>query len=158
MKWFTLQIWLIFTLLSACAQSTSTKLKNDSTTQKMKIEIWSDIACPFCYIGKHKLDKALSTFSDKNSIEIIWKSFQLNPELTTDTNKSIYQSLAESKGITIAYAQQMTEGVTQMGVANNIAFNFDKTIPANTFNAHVLMHFAAKYNKQSEAKEKLFKA
>lgn len=157
MKWLTLQIWLIFTL-SVCGQSTSSKIKNDSTTQKMKIEIWSDIACPFCYIGKHKLDKALAIFSHKDSVEIIWKSFQLNPELATDTSKNIYQSLAESKGITIAYAQQMTMGVAQMGTANNIAFNFDKTIPANTFNAHVLMHFAAKYNKQSEAKEKLFKA
>ena len=83
----------------------------DTTINKMKIEIWSDIACPFCYIGKHKLDKALTNFANSNQIEIVWKNYQLDLNLKTDTTKSIYQSLAESKGITLSYAKQMTAGV-----------------------------------------------
>lgn len=130
----------------------------DTTLNKMKIEIWSDIACPFCYIGKHKLDKALTNFANSNQIEIVWKSYQLDLNLKTDTTKSIYQSLAESKGITLSYAKQMTAGVLEMGHANGIAFNFDKTIPANTLRAHQFLHFAAHYGKQSEAKEMLFEA
>jgi predicted DsbA family dithiol-disulfide isomerase len=148
---------------SACVQNSkdSTRTKNnikDTTINKMKIEIWSDIACPFCYIGKHKLDKALANFTNANQIEIVWKSYQLDPNLKTDTSLSIYQSLSVSKGISLTYAKQMTEGVTNMGAHNGIVFNFDKTIPANTLKAHQFVHFAAEYGKQSEAKEKLFEA
>ncbi len=58
---------------------------------KMTVEIWSDIMCPFCYMGKRKFERALEKFPHKDSLEITWKSFQLNPELITDTTKSIYQ-------------------------------------------------------------------
>ncbi|MDP2174572.1 MAG: DsbA family oxidoreductase [Bacteroidota bacterium] len=132
-------------------------MKN-TTQEKMRIEIWSDIACPFCYIGKHKIDKAVLESKNSHLIDIVWKSYQLNPDLITDNTKSIYQSLAESKQITIDVAKQMTSGVIEMGKNNGVFFDFDKTIPANTLKSHQLLHFAKKYGKQSEAKEMLFEA
>ena len=66
--------------------------------KKMKVEIWSDVVCPFCYIGKRRFEKALADFSQKNQVEVIYRSFQLNPDIQTDTNKSVEQYLAESKG------------------------------------------------------------
>ncbi|MFM2293282.1 MAG: hypothetical protein RIS29_3095, partial [Bacteroidota bacterium] len=64
----------------------------------MKIEIWSDVMCPFCYLGKHKFEAALQQFADKQHIEIEWKAFQLNPELQTNPDISIHQYLADAKG------------------------------------------------------------
>lgn len=64
----------------------------------MKVQIWSDVQCPFCYIGKRRFEEALSAFEHSNEIEIEWKSFLLNPTLKTDPNISVYQSLSESKG------------------------------------------------------------
>jgi len=75
-------------------------------TEKMIIEIWSDIMCPFCYMGKRKFEKALEQFSEKENLEIVWKSFKLNPELKTDTSKNIYEYLSESKGISVEYAKR----------------------------------------------------
>jgi predicted DsbA family dithiol-disulfide isomerase len=124
----------------------------------IKIEIWSDIACPFCYIGKVKIERAIENTLFKDEVELIWKSYQLNPDLITDKSKNIYQSLAESKGLSIDVAKQMTSSVLAMGLENNIEFNFDTIVPANTSKAHQLLHFAKKFGKQTEAKSLLFEA
>jgi predicted DsbA family dithiol-disulfide isomerase len=125
---------------------------------KMKVEIWSDVMCPFCYIGKRKFESALNQFSEKENIEIEWKSFQLNPDLKTEPNKNINQSLADSKRWTLDYAKQMTAHVTGLASKAGLTYNFDKAVVANSFDAHRFSHLAKKYNKQNEAEEQLFKA
>ncbi|HYH15402.1 MAG TPA: DsbA family protein, partial [Flavisolibacter sp.] len=67
----------------------------------MKVEIWSDIVCPFCYIGKRRFEKALETFSNKEQVEVVWKSFQLDPSAKPNPGKSVIESLAEKKGVTL---------------------------------------------------------
>ena len=124
----------------------------------MKIEIWSDIMCPFCYIGKRKFEKALDAFDNKDNIEIEWKSFMLSPELKTDPSKSIHQFLAEHKNISIEEAKGMNDYVTDMAAQSGLKYDFDKAVPANSFNAHRFLHFAKQYGKQNEAEEKLFSA
>ncbi|WP_330443196.1 DsbA family oxidoreductase [Flavobacterium sp. C4GT6] len=124
----------------------------------MKIEIWSDIMCPFCYIGKRRFEEALATFEGKNDVEIEWKSFLLSPELKTDPTKNIHQYLAEHKNISLEEAKGMNDYVTNMAAQIGLTYNFDKAIPANSFNAHRFLHFAKKYGKQNEAEERLFKA
>lgn len=124
----------------------------------MKVEIWSDVMCPFCYIGKRKFESALNQFSEKENIEIEWKSFQLNPDLKTEPNKNINQSLADSKGWTLDYAKQMTAHVTGLASKVGLRYNFDKAVVANSFDAHRFSLLAKKYNKQNEAEEQLFKA
>ena len=74
---------------------------------KMKVEIWSDVMCPFCYLGKHKFENALAQFTDKEYIEVEWKSFQLNPDLVTDPTISIHKYLSDIKGFPIEQAKQM---------------------------------------------------
>jgi predicted DsbA family dithiol-disulfide isomerase len=122
------------------------------------IEIWSDIACPFCFIGKHKIENAISKSSHHNRIELIWRSYQLNPKLITDKTKNIYQSLSENKGISIEVAKQMSTSVIPLGKENDIQFNFDDIVPANTSKAHQLLHFSKQYGKQTAAKSLLFEA
>ncbi|MEE1899063.1 DsbA family oxidoreductase [Flavobacterium rakeshii] len=124
----------------------------------MKIEIWSDIMCPFCYIGKRRFEEALATFKGKNDLEIEWKSFLLSPELKTDPTKNIHQYLAEHKNISLEEAKGMNDYVTNMAAQVGLTYNFDKAIPANSFNAHRFLHFAKKHGKQNEAEERLFKA
>lgn len=124
----------------------------------MKVEIWSDVMCPFCYIGKRKFENALSQFEQKSQIEIEWKSFQLMPELKTEAGRNLDQFLSEEKGISLEQAATMNTQVTQMAKDVDLNFDFDKAIPANTFKAHQFAHFAKANGKQNEAEEKLFQA
>lgn len=124
----------------------------------MKIEIWSDVMCPFCYIGKRHLEQALAELPFKAAIEIDWKSYQLNPTYKNVEGDSLYDYLATNKGISQEQAKQMTTQVEAM--ANNVGLNidFENNIPANSFDAHRLIHFAASKGKQDLAEEQLFKA
>ncbi|MNK40608.1 DSBA-like thioredoxin domain protein [compost metagenome] len=122
----------------------------------MKVEIWSDIMCPFCYIGKKRFDDALAQFEHKDQVEIVWKSFMLSPELKTDPSKNINQFLAEHKGISLEEATGMNDYVTNMAAQAGLTYDFSKAVVANSFNAHRFSHFAKQYGKQNEAEEKLF--
>ncbi|MFC4143204.1 DsbA family protein [Pedobacter mendelii] len=124
----------------------------------MKVEIWSDVMCPFCYIGKRHFEKSLEALPFKNEIEVEWKSYQLNPEYHNTNNENVYDYLSRSKGMPIEQAKQMTKQVVEMATNAGLKMDFDKNIPANTFNAHRLIHLAAKHNLQDLAEEKLFEA
>ncbi len=124
----------------------------------MQVEIWSDVMCPFCYIGKRKFEKALNQFAHKEQIEVVWKSFQLNPSLQTQPGKSISQYLAETKGWTLSYAKQMNDYVTSMAKEEGLEYDLDKAVVANSFDAHRLLQLAKKYKKGDLLEEQLFKA
>jgi predicted DsbA family dithiol-disulfide isomerase len=124
----------------------------------MKVEIWSDVMCPFCYIGKRRFEDALQHFENKDEIEIEWKSFQLNPDLETDTSINIDQYLADVKGWTIDHARDLNAHVTQMAAEAGLTYNFDKAVVANSFKAHRFSHLAKKNGLGIEAEEQLFKA
>jgi predicted DsbA family dithiol-disulfide isomerase len=124
----------------------------------MKVEIWSDVMCPFCYIGKRKFEQALGQFPGNAAVEVEWKSFQLNPDMQTDPSKSINDYLAEHKGIPVARAKEMNERVTEMAAEVGLTYRLDNAVVANSFDAHRLSHFAKKYGKQDAVEELLFKA
>jgi len=124
----------------------------------MKVEIWSDVMCPFCYIGKRRFEQALQHFEHKEEVEIEWKSFQLNPDLETDPAISINQYLADRKGWTIDHARQMNDHVTKMAAEAGLTYNMDKAVVANSFKAHRFSHLAKKHGLGVEAEEALFKA
>jgi protein disulfide-isomerase len=128
--------------------------------EKMKIEIWSDVMCPFCYIGKRHLEKALSTFPGKENIEIVWKSFQLNPNLseTVDSSQNSYKYIANSKGITLEQSKAMHQNVVDMGKKANLDFNFDKALISNSLKAHRMLQMAKTKNLGDQTKEVLLKA
>lgn len=124
----------------------------------MKVEIWSDVMCPFCYIGKRKFEMALNQFEGKENVEIVWKSFQLDPTIVTDASKTVNQFLAERKGWSIEQSKQMNDHVTQIAKEVGLEYNLDKAVVANSFDAHRFSHLARKHNLQNEAEEQLFKA
>ncbi|BAU52908.1 DsbA family oxidoreductase [Mucilaginibacter gotjawali] len=124
----------------------------------MKVEIWSDVMCPFCYIGKRRFEQALAGFAQQEDIEVEWKSFQLNPNMVTNPAISIDQYLAEVKGFTLDHAKQLNNHVTQMAAEVGLTYNFDRSVVANSFNAHRYSHLAKKQGKGIEAEEQLFRA
>ncbi|GAB3645907.1 DsbA family oxidoreductase [Echinicola sediminis] len=124
----------------------------------MKIEIWSDIMCPFCYIGKRRLEAALEEFPHKDKVEVVWKSFLLNPEMETDTEKSIAQYLAETKGWTVEQAKEAGNQVADMAKEEGLEYDFDRVVVANGRRAHRLLQYAKLVGKGDQMKERLFKA
>jgi predicted DsbA family dithiol-disulfide isomerase len=124
----------------------------------MKVEIWSDVMCPFCYIGKRRFEDALQNSEHKGEIEIEWKSFQLNPDMKTDASVNIDQYLAHVKGWSIEQAKEMNDHVTGMAAEAGLTYNFDRAIVANSFNAHRFTHLAKKHGLGDAAEEQLFKA
>ena len=124
----------------------------------MKIEIWSDIACPFCYMGKRKFDMALAQFAGRDAVQIEWKSFLLNPELKTDPNRSIFQYLSEIKGFPEGQARQMMTQIADSGSAIGLDYHFDQVVLANTIKAHQLLHEARIQGFQHAMEERLFEA
>jgi len=130
----------------------------NGTGKKMQVEIWSDVMCPFCYIGKRRFEAALSQFPHKNDIEVTWKSFQLNPNMVTNPSISVTESLAKSKGWTVEYAREMSNYVSNMAAGVGLKFDFDKAVVANSFNAHRLLQFAKTKGKGDALKELLLEA
>ena len=122
----------------------------------MKIEIWSDIMCPFCYMGKKQLEFALENYSGGKNVEIVWKSFELNPNIAHDPNLKLQEYLSETKGIDPESVTHMYHKLTAQGRELGIDFNFEKAQVSNSKKAHVLIHIAQKQNKANEVKEHLF--
>lgn len=122
----------------------------------MKVQIWSDIACPFCYIGKQHLE--LAAKQTNTSLEIEWMSFQLDPNAPEKTDQSIYELLAEKYGKDVAWAKQMNANMIEMGEKAGLTFNVDIQKPTNTLKAHLLLHQAKEEGLQTKLKEALFEA
>ncbi len=125
----------------------------------MKIEIWSDVQCPFCYIGKRHLEIALNQVNPTESIEIEWKSFQLDPTIPEDLapqNSLTY--LADKKGMSIEQSIAMHENVTQMAANAGLNYQLENTIISNSYNAHQLIQLAKTMRKGDEMEEILFDA
>lgn len=125
---------------------------------KLKVEIWSDVMCPFCYIGKRRFQTALQQFEHKDSVEVTWKSFQLDPDMKSEPGKSLNEYLSERKGIPLERSVQLHEQMTASAAELGLTYNFDKAVIANSFDAHRFSHLAKVNGLQDAAEEALFKA
>lgn len=124
----------------------------------LNIQIWSDIMCPFCYIGKRGIEEALQNFKHKDSVTIEWKSFQLDANFIAAPDDNIIDHLAEKYRKDTDWAQTMIDNMTQNAKNAGLDFHFEKAVLANSFHAHRLLHLAKKYNLANELEELLFKA
>ena len=124
----------------------------------MKVEIWSDIACPWCYIGKRRFDVALSRFEHRDAVEVRWRSFELDAAAPAYRELAYLDHLMAKYRITMAEADAMIDTMIEAGAGNGVVLRFDKAKPGNTFDAHRLLHLAADRSVQGELKERLFRA
>ena len=130
------------------------------TEPKMKVEVWSDIMCPFCYIGKRNYEAALKQFPGSDHVEIEWHSFQLDPTIPahSDNKVTVYQYLADKKGMTYEQSVNMHLGLIQTAKNAGLTYNFEKAIVANSFDAHKMIQLAKDKGLGDQAEERLFKA
>lgn len=125
---------------------------------KMTIDIWSDLVCPFCFIGKKNLDAALAQFAERDNIDVQWHSYLLAPDFYPKPGKNAHKVLAEYKGVTVEEAQQMNAYVAQMAAQSGIVFDMDRMQWANTFTAHRLLQLAKEYKATHKLEQRLFEA
>ncbi|MBT2289823.1 DsbA family oxidoreductase [Paenibacillus albidus] len=124
----------------------------------MRIDIWSDHACPFCYIGKRRLEHALSQFPHRDQVEVVFRSFELDPNAKVQPGKDIHDMLAAKYGMTREKAKAMNEQLAEQARGVGLEFNFDTVVHANTFDSHRLNHYAAAQGKAAEMTERLLRA
>jgi predicted DsbA family dithiol-disulfide isomerase len=124
----------------------------------LRVEIWSDIACPWCYIGKRRFEAALAEFEHSDEVEVTWRSFELDPSAPRERDGDRVEHLARKYGTTREQAQAMHEQMTGIAAGEGLDFRFDIARSGNTFDAHRLTHLAAAHGLQDAMKERLFRA
>ena len=121
----------------------------------MNIEIWSDIACPWCYIGKRRFEVALERFPHRDDVSVTWRSFQLDPSLPDHYDGNELDYLSERKGIAKSQAASMFQHVTAQAAGVGLHYDFDQLVVANSFTAHRFLHLAKEPGIADAAKERL---
>jgi predicted DsbA family dithiol-disulfide isomerase len=124
----------------------------------MKVEVWSDFGCPFCYIGKRRFEEALEHFAHKNEVELVFRSFELDPHAERDFDYDVHDMLSAKYGMSRERAIAMNENVGLQAQEVGLTFNFDTLVLTNTFDAHRLAHFAAEQGKTNAMADRLFRA
>lgn len=152
--------------LTACAQAPVTKevekkVISGSDTKienKMKVEIWSDVMCPFCFIGKRNFETALAKFPDREHIEVVWKSYQLDNSIPDVPTENYLNYLVKNKGMSPKDVKRMLDNVTKSAKEVGLTYDFDKAVMVNSGKAHQLIQFAKTKSLGNEAEEALFLA
>lgn len=127
---------------------------------RLTVEVWSDIACPWCSIGKRRLEAALASFAQRDDVDVVWRAFELDPSAPAVKVPRIpyAERLAAKYRTSTAQADEMIRRMTETAAAEGLDFRFDLIRPGNTFDAHRLIHFAAKRGLGDQAKERLLRA
>lgn len=123
----------------------------------MKIEVWSDYVCPFCYIGKRTLEQALENFPHKDEVQVSYKAFQLDPNTKSDENISVHEALANKYEISVDEAKAMNNQLVARAAEVGLTYNFDQVKQTNTLDAHRLAKYAETKGKGKEMAERLMK-
>lgn len=124
----------------------------------MTIDIWSDVRCPFCYIGKHHFEAALDEFEHKEKVQINWHSFQLDPNLETQPELSTMDYFVRTKNVSEEQAREMFQNVEKMAAEAGLEMDPNSSVVANSFKAHLLIQLAKEKGRANELEEELFKA
>jgi predicted DsbA family dithiol-disulfide isomerase len=120
----------------------------------MIVEVWSDIVCPWCYIGKRRFERALERFEHRDEIEVVWRSFELDPRAPRTAGTSLDEMLATKYGVSRAQAAAMNARVTEQARGEGLDYHLERARPGNTFDAHRLTHLAATTGKRAAAVER----
>jgi len=129
-----------------------------SSPEKLRVDIWSDIACPWCYVGKRRFETALEGFPYRDQVEVVWHSFELDPSAPAGPGQSMRAILAQKYGGGEAGAQGMLDSMTRTAVGEGLEYHFERVQPTNTLLAHQVLHLAAEKGLQDAVKERLLRA
>ncbi len=131
-----------------------------SANPALRVDVWSDIACPWCYVGKRHLEQALARFRHAGDVRIVWRAFELDPKAprVSDSKVPHLERIARKYGISIAQAQENRDRLVEIGARDGLELDFDKLRSGNTFDAHRLLHLAHERGVQDALKERLMHA
>jgi predicted DsbA family dithiol-disulfide isomerase len=124
----------------------------------MDVEIWSDIACPWCYIGKRRFEAALAQFEHRDGVAVTWRSFELDPDAPHERDGDRAERLARKYGMTVEQAREAEQNLTATAAGDGLEFHFEIARSGTTFDAHRIVHLAAEHGLQDEVKERLLRA
>jgi predicted DsbA family dithiol-disulfide isomerase len=124
----------------------------------MHVEIWSDIACPWCYVGKRRFEAALAQYPHRDEVELTWRSFELDPSAPRERDGDAAGHLAAKYGTSREQAEGMHRQMTEVAAGDGLEFRFDLARGGNTFDAHRLLHLAHAHGRQDAMKERLMRA
>src|SRR4051812_25910365 len=124
----------------------------------LTVEIWSDVVCPWCYIGKRRFEAALEAFEHRDEVTVMWRSFELDPAAPSLVEAGPTERLAAKYGMSLERAAGLHKEMTERAAEEGLEFRFDLTKSGNTFDAHRLIHLAATYGHQDGAEERLMRA
>src|SRR4051794_21708733 len=124
----------------------------------MQVEVWSDVVCPWCYIGKRRLETALSRFPHAADVEVVWRSFQLDPSLPEGVTEPTLPALAAKYGSSVEAMRGQMAHVEQLAAAEGLRYDLAAGISGNTLLAHQVLHLAAAHGLGAAAEERLFSA
>ncbi len=124
----------------------------------MKVEIWSDVVCPWCAIGKRRFESALAAFASADDVEVVWRSFELDPNAPRELSEDLVDHLAGKYGCSREQAEQMQANVTNVAAAEGLDFHLERARSGNTFDAHRVLHLARDRGVQSAVKDALLRA
>ncbi|MFG6202381.1 DsbA family oxidoreductase [Nonomuraea sp. JJY05] len=125
---------------------------------QVRIDVWSDVVCPWCYIGKRRLETAIGRFEHADQVQVRWHSFQLDPSHPKGAREPVYDMLAKKIGGSAAQVRQMTGQVTELAAAEGLAYDFDRAVAVNTLDAHRLGQLAAEHGLDDPMHERLLRA
>jgi predicted DsbA family dithiol-disulfide isomerase len=128
------------------------------TPSRVRIDIWSDVVCPWCYLGKRNLERALETFAHGDDIEIVWRSYELDPHAPQERSGTYTERIARKYGLPVGHARDRMARIVALGADAGIDFRFDDVRAGNTFDAHRLLHLAAEQGLQHALKGRMFHA
>jgi predicted DsbA family dithiol-disulfide isomerase len=124
----------------------------------VEVEIWSDVACPWCYIGKRRFEAALDQFEHRDDVKVTWRSFELDPGAPQERRGDRAEHLAKKYGMTVQQAREAEQRLTDAAAGEGLPFRFDIARSGNTFDGHRLVHLAETQDLQDELKERLLRA
>lgn len=124
----------------------------------MKVEIWSDVVCPWCYLGKRRFESALAGFDHRDDVDVTWHSFELDPNAPREREADLATHLAQKYGMSREEAVARQQQLVDLGRSEGIDYRFDIARSGNTFDAHRLLHLGAAHERQGELKERLLRA
>jgi predicted DsbA family dithiol-disulfide isomerase len=127
--------------------------------RSLRIDVWSDIACPWCYVGKRHLEAALARSDHRDAVVVVWRAFELDPSAPRERERtsSYAERLANKYGTTAREAQARIDRMTDIARADGLVFDFERIRPGNTFDAHRILHLAHEHGVQDAVKERLLR-
>jgi len=123
----------------------------------MRVDIWSDVICPWCYIGKRRFEAALRRFEHRDHVAIVWHSFELDPTAPARREGKLADLLAAKYGMSQQQALDANANITRLAAAEGLEFHLEGAQPGNTFDAHRLIHLAHQHGLQGDMKERLMR-